>query len=105
MNDSDKPTKRALYRLKSETRGNAEHLLYAANLTLLEQEILIKHDLDGIDIESVCCSLQYWHYDRFISYSHCLRLRKKALQKLATFFEYNHLHRRKTDPDQTPSLF
>jgi hypothetical protein len=58
--------------MKHCEKGVQDYIFNSVNLTLLEKEIIIKSEIDGLDIETICMNLTNWKKKNDISYYHCI---------------------------------
>jgi hypothetical protein len=73
--------------MKHCEKGVQDYIFNSVNLTLLEKEIIIKSEIDGMGMEAVCISLTNWKKKNYISYSHCAKLKKSGMEKIGEFLE------------------
>ena len=76
--------------LNDYEKSYVEFIINSVNLTPLEKEILIKSEIEKIDLESVCNSLENWNKKSVCSYSNCAKIKRCAMIKIGIFIE-NHL--------------
>jgi hypothetical protein len=91
--------------LHDPQRRNAEHLIYAANLTLEEKEIVMRNELDGLSLYVICGAIpsddyqpKYWH-----SFSQANVIKHRAMEKIGRYLVTVAKHRRSEPPQ--PELF
>jgi len=73
--------------MKHCEKGVQDYIFNSVNLTLLEKEIIIKTEIDGLDIETVCMNLTNWKKKNAISYYHCAKLKRSGMTKIGEFLE------------------
>lgn len=72
--------------LTDPDREFVSYLLSKVNLTLLEHEIIIRSEIDGVDLETICNSLKNWNNPKTIcSYDNCAKIKRAGMLKIGSF--------------------
>jgi hypothetical protein len=69
-------------------KGLAYQVLKSVNLKLLEREIISRSEIDGIDLETICNTLENWNNQkRICSYENCARIKRIGMIKIGSFIQ------------------
>ena len=60
-------------------------LLCSVNLSDLENEIITKSEINGINLETICNGLQHWYKKNMCSYSHCAKIKRGGMLKIGEY--------------------
>jgi hypothetical protein len=66
----------------------AQHVLNSVNLTLIENEIILRSEIDGTNLETICNTLKNWTTpNRICSYENCARIKRIGMIKIGSFMQ------------------
>lgn len=72
-------------------KGFADYIFLNVNLTLLEKEIVKKSEIDGLDLETICMSLENWKNGNGkkpdCGYSNCHRIKRTGMLKIGEYLK------------------
>ncbi|GHV84298.1 hypothetical protein AGMMS50212_16380 [Spirochaetia bacterium] len=71
--------------LKNPDKSAVDNILNSVNLTLLEREIIIRSEIDKINIETICNTFQNWNKKSVCSYSHCKNIKQTGMIKIGQY--------------------
>jgi hypothetical protein len=69
--------------LRDPDKNFVGYIMRNVNLTKLEREIITKSEIDGMDLENVCNTLENWRNKKTIcSYYHCSKIKRIGMEKI-----------------------
>lgn len=77
--------------LKDPDKRVTDIVLNSVNLTFREKEVIIRSEIAGQDLETICNSFLNWNKKSICSYSHIVRIKKIGMEKIGQFIKDNKM--------------
>jgi hypothetical protein len=71
--------------LQNPNRKEVEKLLAIVNLSLREKEVIIRNEIDKIDLETICNSFESWNRKSICNYSYIAHIKSSGMKKIGKF--------------------